>query len=323
MNRALSLLFGLLITFWIAAPAWADNGDSIMWLKGDYVGVGGINIDKFSKTPLYNELMNFFKTSQEVEIAFQVMSDSGLVPEKILNRIVVGIPSDVEKSEHLVFWETTENLDKYKELLQSRPEFDIRKYEGIEYFATKRTNECLFITGKVLVLGSELKIKEIIESVKSNYNKGPKRQSLQKELKRTDKSHDAWFAYALTTSEQERLGRGDPIVDMSASDLGKLNLGQIKSGNLSLDFSSGLRANAMIQMNSVETAAQTANLLMALLQEGTTDEYVRSIGMESFLTGISFSAQKSDIRMNVNYDQEKFVKLITLVTQFAKSIQAH
>ena len=321
MRKALYLFLGLFMAMCIAIPAWAQNSDAMAWMKGDYVGVGGINVEKFSKTPLFGELMKFFTTNKEVKQAFQIIFDAGLVPEKVVNRVVVGIPNDVEKSEHIIFWETKENLDKYKELLISHTDvFDIRKHQGIEYFATKRENECLAIIDNVLVLGSELRVKEILEAVSTKYKKGIQRAALQTEIKRTNKSKDAWFAFALTAKEQERTGSMDPVVDMTASGLGMLKLGELKSGNLSFDFSKGLKVSAFLKMVSEASAAQTSNLLMTLLQNGTTDEEVKSLGIESFLNGITFSSQKQDIRMNIDYDQAKFNQLIEFVTQFAKSV---
>lgn len=321
MKKALYIFLGLFMALWIVSPAWAQTNDAMMWLKGDYAGVGGINVDKFSKTPLFKDLMNFFSTNKDVNQAFKIILDAGLVPEKVVDKIIVGVPNDVEKSEHIILWETSEKLENYKEILTARTDaLEIRKHQGIEYFATKRENECLAIIDNVLVLGSELRVKEIIEAVATKYKKGPKRAALQAEIKRTDKTKDAWFAFALTSKEQERIGRGDPIVDMTAAGVGTLKLGEIKSGSLSLDFGAGLKAAAFIGMVSEASAAQTSNLLMTLLQNGAVDEDVKELGLEAFLTGITFSSQKRDIRMNINYDQEKFNRLIEVVTQFAKSI---
>lgn len=322
MKMFVRMMLGLLMVVCIALPAWAENVDTSMMLKGDYVGVGAINIKQFSQSPLYGYLMDFFRTDDSVKLAFSELQAAGLLPEKVLARIVVGVPADVEKSEHILLWETTEDLTKYHSILVSHASvFDIRKHQEIEYFATKRENECLVLLGKILVLGSELRVKEFIESYKANYHKGPGRQALQAEMKRTDKTKDAWFAWALNSNEQQRIGRGDPVVDMTASGLGSLKMSEIRSGTLTLDFSSGLKSNAYISMTSDATASQTANLLMAMLQNGAEDEDVKELGIGAFLTGITFSAKKSDVRMSVDYDQTKFDQLIQLVTQFAKSLQ--
>ena len=323
MKKALYIFLGLFMAVWIESPAWAQTNDTMLWLKGDYVGVGVINVEKFSKTPLFKDLMNFFTTNKDAKQAFQIILDAGLIPEKVVNRIIVGIPTDIGKSEHVILWETSEKLENYKKLLTARTDaLEIRKHQNFEYFATKRENECLAIIDDILVLGSELQVKEIIDAVTTKYKKGPKRAALQTEIKRTDKTKDAWFAFALTQKEQERIGRSDPIVDMTAAGVGTLRFGEIKSGNLTLDFGAGLKAGAFIGMASEASAAQTANLLMTLLQNGVVDEDVKALGLESFLNGITFSSQKSDIRMSVNYDQEKFNRLIEVVTQFAKSISA-
>ena len=325
MKKGLSLLLMLWLSIFLALPAWADNKtnvDTVTWLKGNYIGIGGIDVDKFSKTPLYGYLMDFFATDQAVNHALEELRSTGLVPEKLVHRIVAGIPVDVEKSEHIVLWETSEDLSEYRTHLTTHADaLETRKYLEVEYFATRRENECIAILGHVLVLGSELRVKEVIDAWKNGYKKGPKSAALQAEIKRADKSKDAWFAFALTRKEQQKIGRGDPLIDMTASGVGALNMAELQNGNLSLDFSSGLNVNGFIGMVSTESAAKTSNLLMTLIQNATTDEDVKALGFESFLSGITFSAQKKDVRMSVKYSQKKFDELIALVTQFAKSVQ--
>ena len=322
MKIWLRLMMGLLIALSVTLPAWAEDVDTVMMLRGDYVGVGAINVPTFSKSPLFGYLMDFFRTDARVKQAFDEIQAAGLVPEKVVKRIVVGVPTDVEKSEHILLWETSEDLSKYHAIFMSHANvFDIRKHQDVEYFATKRENECLALLGNLLVLGSELRVKEIIESHKTNFHKGPKRSGLLSEMKRTDKAKDAWFVWALDSKEQQQIGRSDPLVDMTQNGLGTLKMGEIRSGTVTLDFSSGLKTYAYIGMVSEATASQTANLLMAMLQNWANDADIKELGLEAFMTGVTFSAQKSDVRMNIDYDQSKFDQLIALVTQFAKSLQ--
>ncbi|MBQ9816279.1 MAG: hypothetical protein IJM59_02260 [Proteobacteria bacterium] len=313
---------GLVMALWLAVtPAWAEGVDSVTWLQGDYVGVGGIEVPKFVQRRIYTYLMNFFVTDKAAKQAFDEIRAAGIVLEDILTRIVVGVPVDVERAEHIILWETSEDLSKYKVLLSAHSQIiDTRSHQGVEYFATKRENECLAILGSVLVLGSELRVKEVIEAHKAGYKDGPKRAALQAELKRVNRKMDAWFVFALTDKERKTIGRADPLIDMTAGGLGTLKLADIQKGHVVFDFSKGLSVSSSVEMVSEASAAQTARLMTAVLQDAGKDQDVKDLGFDSFVSGISFESKKSDVILNVNMDQPKFDELISQVTQIAKSV---
>lgn len=318
------LLLGLTMALCLAAaPAWAENIDSSQWLKGDYIGVGGIDMPKFSQRRIYSYLMNFFVTDKGVKQSLEEIKSAGIILEKILTRVVIGVPSDVERSEHIILWETTEDLSKYKELLAKHSQaMDLHQYEGMEYYATKRENECVAILDNVLVLGSELRVKEILNAHKAGYKDGPKNAALRAEMKQVDKKKDVWFVFVLSDKIRKNLAKTDPIIDMSAGGLGTLNLSEIQKGNLTMDFSNGLNAQAKVEVNSADSAAKSARLLNAVIAEASNDQDVKELGFDSFMTGVAFNAKKSNVSVSVIYDQSKFDELIAIVTQFMKSISS-
>ena len=315
-------LFCSLMAAWLfGAPVIAEPVDSAQWLKDDYVGVGAIDMPKLAQRRIYTYLMDFFVTDKNVKQAFSIIRSSGIVFEEVLSRIVVGIPGDVDKSEHIILWETTQDLSQYKAIFASfENTIDKRNHQDLEYFATKRENECIAILGSVLVLGSELKVKSILEAYKAGYTGGITNPTLQTLLKRANKSGDAWLVFALNKTQRESIGRGDPIVDMTATNEGIIRLGDLQSGLLSLDFSKGLKSSAIFVMNDDKSAAQTAKAVSVLLANGKKDPDIQALGVESFLSGIAFNASKSEVTMTINYDQATFDQLIALVTQLVKSM---
>lgn len=312
-----------LLALWLTAvPALAENVDTVTWLKGDYIGVGGIDMSKLAQRRIYTYLMNFFDTDKGVHQGLEEMKAVGIVLEKVLTRVVVGVPSDVERSEHIVLWETSEDLNKYKPILSNHKQAIVtRHYQDVEYFATMRENECLLILDNVLILGSELRVKEIIEAHNEKYTQGPKNQGLVAELKRVNKSRDAWFVFSLSEKEKKIIGRGDPVIDMTSSGLGVLKLGDLSKGNLSFDFSDGMNFESSIEMASPESASQTAKLMTSVLSDAVKDMDVKELGFDKLLTGMKFQSKKSDVLLNIVFNQAQFDDLISLVTQYAKSVR--
>ncbi|MBQ1926481.1 MAG: hypothetical protein II180_10240 [Proteobacteria bacterium] len=320
MRRGIGI--GLLLSLWLACtPAWAEGIDSVQLMRGDYVGVGGIDMHKFVQRRIYVYLMDLFVTNAGFKQALSEMRAAGVVPEKILNRIVVGIPTDVERAEHIVLWETSEDLAQYKPIIAAHSDvIDKRSHADLEYFATKRENECLAMLDNVIVLGSELRVKEVLSAYKEGYRGGPKNEALQKELKRVNRAMDVWFVFGLSDKEKEKIGRADPVLDKSAEGLGVLKLGDMQHGNLSMDFSSGLNAQASIEMKDAVSAKQTSDVMNAFLSEMVKDRDVMELGFDQFMSGIKFDMAKSDVKLSVVYDQAKFDALVALVTQVAKSV---
>ncbi|MBQ8037293.1 MAG: hypothetical protein IJ268_09885 [Proteobacteria bacterium] len=313
---------GLLISAWLACtPAWADGIDSVGLLRTDYVGVGGIDMPKFVQRRIYVYLMDLFVTNKGFKQALSEIRAAGVSPEKILKRIVVGIPTDVERSEHIVLWETNEDLSQYKPMIAAHSDaIDTRKHNGMEYYATKRENECLAILDNLIVLGSELRVKEVLAAYKEGYREGPTNAGIRAELQRVNRQADAWFVWGLSAKESDKIGRADPILDKSSEGIGMLKLGDIKHGNLSMDFVAGLNAKACVGMKDDASAKQASDVMNAFLAEMAKDVDVVELGFDQFLSGIKFDKDKADVKLSVNYDQSKFDALVALVTQIAKSV---
>lgn len=316
-------LGSIVMALWfVASPSMAQTPvDTVNWLEGEYVGVGAIDMHKLAQRRIYTYLMNFFVTDSAARQAFQEIRDAGITLEETLQRIVVGVPNDVEHSEHIIFWETSEDLTKYKPILvEHAQKIDVRKHLDVEYYATKRSNECLVIVGNVLALGSELRIKEIIASHKAKYNKGPQSAGLKAELKRVDRKKDAWFVFAIGDKERAVLKRTDPIIDMTQGGLGAFLASEMQSGNLVFDFSAGLNVQTAIEMIDEESAERSAKILTVAVKNAAMDVDIRELGFDAFMSGIEFKANRDDLKLSVVYDQTKFDSLIAFVTQFAKSI---
>ena len=319
------LFGGIFLSLWLAAmPAWAQESapvDTVTWLEGDYIGVGGIDVPKFVQRRIYTYLMDFFVTDSGVKTALETIRSSGIVMENILKRIVFGMPVDIERSEHIILWETSETLMQYKAILGAHSsKLDVRQQNGVEYFATKRENECLAILGNVLVLGSERKVRAVIDAYQKGYKGGPSNPELHQELKRADKTKDAWFAFVLGDKERKFIGRGDPIVDMRAGGLGVLNFGDILRGNASFDFSKGLNVQGNVGMVSETSAKQASGVIQKVLLDAASDADVKASGFDKFIGGIKLGNKKSDMQISVVYNQGKFDELIAAVTQFMKNV---
>lgn len=315
------ILLALCLTALPVCAQEPERVDTVTWLEGDYVGVGGIDVPKFVQRRIYGYLMDFFVTDSGVKTALDSIRASGIVMEDILTRIIVGMPVDVERSEHIIFWETTEQLSRYKAVLGAHSEkLDTRQQNGVEYFATKRENECLAILGNVLVLGSERKVRSVIDAHQKGFKGGPSNPELHKEIKRADKTKDAWFAFVLSDKERKIIGRGDPLVDMRSGGLGVLNFGDIERGNASFDFSKGLNVQSHLGMVSEARAKQSSTLIQKLLEDASKDPDVEASGFGQFISGIKLGSKKSDMQLSVVYDQSRFDALIATVTQFMKSV---
>ena len=320
MKRGIFLGF-LMSALLAVTPAGAEEIDSTAWLSGDYIGVGSIDVHKFVQRRIYTYLMDFFMTNKAAKTAMKEVSDAGIKLEDILTRIVAGVPGDVDKSEHIVIWETSVDLSKYKTILGSHTQsIDKRMYLDTEYYSTKRENECLTIHGNMLILGSELRVKEVIASIKNHYQSGPKSADLQKEMKRVKKDLDAWFVFSMTPKLKTQIAGLDPIIDMSSTGQGQLRIADVQSGNMAFDFSEGLNVKGALVMPSDDSAKQSSALMNTVLSNAAGDKDVKELGFDLFMRGIVFSASHKDVQFSVVYDQAQFDQLIALVTQMAKSV---
>ncbi|MGN1073282.1 MAG: hypothetical protein ACI4VB_11360 [Bradymonadia bacterium] len=316
MRRGI-LAGGFLAAFLSMSPLWAEPLDSTTWLKGDYIGVGAIDVPRLAHRRIYTYLMDFFVTDKNVRQAFGIIRDAGIRFEDVLTRIVVGIPSDIQNAEHVILWETNEELSKYRTILAAYGDrIDKRMYQGMEYYATKRENECLAILDNVLVLGSELKVLSVIDSYRTQYRGGVSSAVLRQEILRVDKSRDAWFAFAVDEATRERIKGKGLVFDWTSTKEGILRLWEVPSGNMTLDFSTGLRAHLTFVMDpatSVPEATTFGNAALTSFGKNIPE-------LQAVAKGFRFVAAEREVLGEIDYSQETFDQLIDFTTLLVKEV---
>ncbi len=295
-----------------------EKVDAVSWLQDSYVGVGAIDMQKMPERKIYRELMAFFLTDQSARQAFDVLEKAGL-SEKMLRRIVVGIPSDVEKGEFMVLWDASTPLDQYKPILDKfASDLTSHQYANRNYYCTKNKNVCLTVFSEVVALGSENKLKGIID-VHDAKTAIVKNAPLVDMEKKADQSHDSWLAFWLGPDQRSRLGQGDPLIDLTKDGKGKLMLGAIQAGTLLTDFSAGMRVVIQLQMDTNAAASSFSDIINEVRRRGLQDEDVKTMDLQGLIEGISISSDKNSVSFAINYDEKTFEKLIALVTDLAKS----
>lgn len=312
---------GLLVLFlFLGAQAQAKNVDTLEWLSGDYVGVGSVNMERFGQRKLFDELISFFLTDSDTKKAFSDLEAAGFNLKKDVARIVVGVPADVERGAHLVIFESKKDLEPYRALLAS-DHIDKRLHSEVEYYCTKRNNECMVVNGQNLVVGSEARVKAVVDVIKAG-GKGDlkKNSALNAQIKDVSKSKDSWFAYALTSKMREKIGKGDPIADLSEQGKGKVNLGDLKAGNLTLDFESGLVVNSKSALASEASASALQAFISKNLDDAAKSDDVKSLGIEFLVKAVSVSSKGSNLLLGVKLSADEFDQVIALTTSLAQSV---
>ncbi|MGI5830476.1 MAG: hypothetical protein ACOX8U_09960 [Bradymonadia bacterium] len=315
-------ILGLLLIFVFVSQAQAKDVDTVEWLSSDYVGVGAVDMERFSKRKLYDDLMAFFLTDADTKQALTGLEAAGFDSKTDVKRIVVGVPADVERGAHIVFFEAKKHLEAYRPLL-AHDKIDVRTHSEVEYFCTKRANECMTVFGNVLAVGSEGRLKSVIDVVKAG-GKGDlkKNTALAAQIKSASKNKDSWFAYALNTKIRERLGKNDPIADLTEDGLGKVNAGDLKAGNLSIDFQKGLDVSAKSNLVSKQAAASVATYLTKLLTDAGNSEDVKSLGIDFLIKAVSASAKDSNVLVTIKLSAAEFDQVIDLTTGLVQSVPA-
>lgn len=312
-------LFGILLVFLLFMEnAYAEPENDLNWVRNDYVGVGAIDMQKLTDRNIYADLMAFFVTDPDAKQVLGELEKAGL-NSKSLQRIVVGIPADVEKGEFIIFWELKDTLDKYLPVLENREtQLNKASYQNRDYFCVKNKNQCLLVAGNNLVYASELKLKGILD-VYAGKADVEINDALVQTAKRADVSKDAWLAFSLDEVQRSRIGAADPLVDQSAKGKGQLKLGAVKSGTLSIDFSQGLRSEMVVHMVSQEAARDFSGIVNDLMRQGLNDQDIKSMELENLIKGLSLQAKADNLMITVNYSQNTFQKLISIVTDVVKS----
>jgi len=314
--------FGVWLTLFLAAGSVrAADVDVVQWLGEGYVGIGVIDMQKLPQRKIFTDLMHFFVTDDNAKQALSHLNDAGL-NYGMLTRVVVGIPNDVEKSEHIIFWESKESLQRFVPVVDKyRDELNVRTYRGVTYYCTKRQNECFTFFDTLLILGSERQVRAMLDVRQSNL-RVRKNGPLAHQAELADKTKDVWFAFALTDSERTRIGRADPIVDMSSEGLGKLNFSDLRAGHFSLDFSTGLAMAGALSMAGEASASALSGIVSKLMADALNSLGVKELGVDVFIRPIKIGAKKATVNIAFSYSQAVFDQLIALVTDLAKSVPA-
>ncbi len=314
-----SFLFGVLLAFLLLLEsACAMASDGLDWVLSDYVGVGAIDMQKITDRKIYTDLMALFVTDPDARQVLGELEKAGL-NSKSIRRIVVGIPQNVDKGEFVVFWEIQDAVDKYLPVLGSR-ESELTKYhyEDKDYYCMKQNRICLMVNDTRLVLGSEDKIRGVIDVVigKSSVKKN---DALIQKAQQADQTKDAWLAFSLNDASRARIGAADPIVDMSVEGKGQIRLGAVQSGVVSLDFSTGLKSEILVLMKNEDDAKAYSEIIGDLMKLGLESEDVKFLGLTAVIEGIRIHHQEKNVAVTIDYSSDTFMKLQLMVTDLVKA----
>lgn len=312
-------LFGILIAFFFCfGNAYADSCDVLDLFDNTYVGVGAIDMQKLPEREIYGKLMSFFMTDPDAKRILTELEQSGMT-SKSVRRIVIGIPNDVEQAEYLMVWETMNSIAPYKPIIDKYADSLVKStLSGQDYFCKKQSNQCLMILNDFsIVMGSRTKLANFI-TLLVDANKRDANGRLKQMSSSMSQNEDAWLVFWLDDVQRARIGQGDPLVDMRSEGKGTLMLGSIQAGKVSLDFSKGLKAEIVIQIDNAEHAKSFADVLGVLLDMAKKDEDVKSLGLIDMMNGIHVSAKNTDLSINVVFSHETFIHIINVVSDLVK-----
>ena len=149
-----SFLIFLVLFLFVSLSAYAKE-DPMSLLSGDFVGVGSVNMERFTKRALYDDVMKLVLTDARAADTLKRIESQGFDIKKDISRIVVGVPADVERREHIIIWESKKELSKLESVFEGDG-IEKREHNGMSYFAYTRDNICVAILGKMMVQGSAL-----------------------------------------------------------------------------------------------------------------------------------------------------------------------
>ena len=166
------------------------------------------------------------------------------------------------------------------------------------------------------MLRSEIKVLSVIDSYRTQYRGGVSSAVLRQEILRVDKSRGAWFAFAVDEATRERIKGKGLVFDWTSTKEGILRLWEVPSGNMTLDFSTGLRAHLTFVMDpatSVPEATTFGNAALASFGKNIPE-------LQAVAKGFRFVAAEREVLGEIDYSQETFDQLIDFTTLLVKEV---
>lgn len=317
-----SIVAGILaLSLAFSTAAFAKDIDSIDLFSGDYIGIVGADFDNLTSRPLYKKVMGDASVNKEADGLKSKLSalDASLDAEKDIDTMLVAIPKDVDKSEHVIIFEFKKSLANAVAAIEAdsvKPDSAYSRMEadGIVYYVHKRENEWITVLGdKRIAVGSEREVKAVAASNKAGKAAKPIKNNaaLYKQYQAADKKSDIWGAYILTSRELKELK--DVVLD---GENGKsFHADQIEGGTASIHLANGLALGIVAKMKSESAAADGSAVLGSTLGAFLSDPSLNDMGLGFLASAIKISSSKSDLKANINFTNAQVDVLIGLAAE--------
>lgn len=317
-----SIVSGILaLSLAFSTMAFAKDVDSIDLFSGDYMAVAGVDMDNLATRPLYKKIRSDASVTKEADSLQAKLSalDASLDAEKDIDQMIIAIPTDVDKEEHVIIFEFKKSIANAVVAMEAdsvKPESAYSRVEadGIVYYIHKRGNEWLtVIDDKRLAVGSEREVKAVAASKKAGKSAKPlkKNAALYKQYQAADKKTDIWGAYILTARELKAMK--DVVLDGENGKTFKAD--EMESGNISIHLAKGFALNLIAKMKSDASASNGATVLGSTLNAFLSDPQLNEIGLGFLSSAIRVSSAKSNLKGTVNLDNDQVNTLVGLAME--------
>ena len=317
-----SIVAGILaLSLAFSTAAFAKDIDSIDLFSGDYIAVAGVDVDNLATRPLYKKATGDASVNKEADGLKNKLNalDASLDAEKDIDTMLIAIPKDIDKEEHIIILEFKKSLANAQAAIEAdsvKPDSAYTRMEvdGIIYYIHKRENEWItVIDDKRIAIGSEREVKAVAASNKAGKAAKPIKNNaaLYKQYQAADKKNDIWGAYILTARELKELKGA--VLDGEGGK--SFHADQIESGTLSIHLAKGLALNVVAKMKSEAAAADGSAVLGSTLGTFLSDPQLDAMGLGFLSSSIKISSAKSDLKANVSFTNEQVDVLIGLAVE--------
>lgn len=278
----------------------------------------GLNVATLRGSLLWKKVQSFSPQLPETTKSIQdFITECSFDPFTQIESLVTAFPADTTSRDYVAVARGTYNQSKLLECIKKRqPDgaLSSTSYQGTTLYRHTQTDTYFaFLDERTAVAGSLPWVQKSVTLAQTSDHKQSLRLAapFKPILDRLQAKEMVWFGATVPGVTRDKF-RGDPRMGWA---------GTMKSLVGWLNFSTGLKADLKVDMDSAEDAAQLRTRLVSQIADARKNPRVMLAGLTAYLDGMSVETKENVFSLQINYSANQFDDLVDRVVGLLHAVE--
>ncbi len=314
MKRVL-MAGALALSMGFATQAMAKDVANIDLFVGDFAGISTLDMQKLAKNDMLKGLLDPYASSDQAGKVLAELKEVGIDYEKDFSAVAIAVNSS---GHGCVAIDATKSMAEPWAKVVAKYNLTSSDYAGdVKIYDYKGNSIVMLSNSRMLACDKKIDVKPMLDNATSKSPKTLKQRdsALFNAYSKSAKSADIRLGAKMTKDLKAKYGTNS--IDDGAGKA--ITVSDVDALAVSADFSKGLKLDVVAQTKDAEKAANGAAILTTNIGGILSDPSLKELGLDFLAKAVSFSSEKTNVKVNVTLSLEQITQIAELLKQLTAS----